>query len=142
MTRAFSIVASIQDWWQRRSRTGPRGERIAAKHLKATGYRILARNLRNRFGEVDLLAQAPDGRTIVIVEVKSRMLTASSDATTRPEVHVNATKQRKLVALAAQIVRTHRLADRPVRFDVIGVDIPQHGKPIIRHHEAAFESRY
>ena len=30
--------------------TGGRGEKVAAKHLKKLGYRILGRNLRNRFG--------------------------------------------------------------------------------------------
>jgi putative endonuclease len=140
--QVIGFVDSLVQWWRRRGATGPRGERIAAKHLKSQRYRILARNLRNRFGEVDLLAEAPDGRTIVIVEVKSRRLTDADDATTRPEHHVNAAKQRKLVALATQIIRRHRLTDRPVRFDVIGVDIVATGKPIVRHHEAAFGSRY
>lgn len=142
MPQVIGLLDAVVHWWRRRDETGPRGERIAAKHLKSLRYRILARNLRNRFGEVDLLAEAPDGRTIVIVEVKSRRLTVADDATTRPEHHVNAAKQRKLVALATQIVRRHRLTDRPVRFDVIGVDMPAVGKPIVRHHEGAFESRY
>jgi len=139
---AFAFVTSIATWWRRRNDTGPRGERIAARHLKSNRYRILARNLRNRFGEVDLLAEAPDGRTLVIVEVKSRQLRPGDDATTRPEVHVNTAKQRKLAALATQIARTHRLTDRPIRFDVIGVDIPPAGKAIVRHHEGAFTSPY
>jgi len=50
---------------------GERGERAAEKQLRRTGYRILARQLRNRYGEVDILAEAPDGRTIAIVEVKA-----------------------------------------------------------------------
>ena len=131
---------------------GQRGERAAARHLKKTGYRILARNLRNRFGEVDLLAQAPDGRTIVIVEVKAAVIAleernGSNRRNPLPEEHVNAAKQRKLTALASQLARQHKLQDRPIRFDVVGVDLPPadapgNPKPTIRHHEAAFEASW
>lgn len=119
---------------------GARGERAAARHLKRQRYRILARNLRQKLGEIDLLAEAPDGRTIVIVEVK----TTASDApdAIAPEVHVNAAKQRKLAALASMLVRRQRWHDRPIRFDVVGVVLPPRGKPILRHHVAAFESSF
>ncbi len=118
--------------------TGSTGEHLAAEHLKKLGYRILARNLRNRFGEVDLLAEAPDGRTIVVAEVKAAEF--HNDALP-PEVRVNLHKQRKLTALACQVARRYRLEDRPIRFDVIGVTLPneQHAAQI-RHHTGAFES--
>jgi putative endonuclease len=124
------------------------GEWTAARYLRSRGYRILARNLRNRFGEVDILAQDPDGRTVVVVEVKAavpppgnpRDPSPSAAAAVRPEEHVNRHKQRKLAALAGQLVRRYRLEDRPVRFDVVGVDLPRRARPIIRHHLGAFES--
>jgi hypothetical protein len=34
-----------------------------------------------------------------------------------------------------------RLTDRPIRFDVIGVDLVKGGEPRVRHHVGAFESR-
>lgn len=117
--------------------TGARGEWVAAKFLKRAGFRILAKNLSSRFGEIDILAQAPDERTIVVVEVKSSVEQRDE---LRPEVHVDLKKQRKLSAMAADVVRSYGFADRPVRFDVIGVDLPEDGKPVIRHHEGAFES--
>ena len=114
---------------------GARGERIAAKYLKKQGYYILARNLRNRFGEVDLLAQAPDGRTIVIVEVKT-----GEGGPIAPEVRVNQRKQYKLAQLAAQMAKLLEFEDRPIRFDLVGVDLPKAGKPRVRHYISAFES--
>ena len=118
-----------------------RGERAAARHLRRQGYRVLGRNVRNRFGEVDILAEAPDRRTVVIVEVKSAAVDHAAGAVNPPpEVHVDTRKQRHLTALAGQLVRQHGLTDRPVRFDVIGVDLPRGGSPVIRHHIAAFES--
>jgi putative endonuclease len=119
--------------------TGRRGERVAAAHLRRAGYRLLGRNLRQHHGEIDLLAQAPDGRTIVIIEVKARVI-EEGGLGPRPEVHVNRAKQRKLVALAATELRRRGLTDRPARFDVIGVDLPRHGPAVIRHHVGAFAS--
>ena len=115
--------------------TGARGERIARHHLRTKRYRILGRNLRNAYGEVDILAQSPDGRTIVVVEVK-----AHTNAQFPGELHVNRDKRHKLTALAAQLARRYGLTDRPIRFDVVGVHLPQKGKPIVRHHEGAFQA--
>jgi putative endonuclease len=118
---------------------GTRGERQAARYLRRLGYRILARNLRTRLGEVDLLAGTPDGVTIVVVEVKAGSRAAPDSP--RPEVHVNRAKQRKLIALAAQLRRQPHLRDRPFRFDVIGVDQPARGPAVIRHHIGAFQAQ-
>ncbi len=103
--------------------------------LKRKGYRLLARNLRNRFGEIDIVALAPDKRTVVIVEVKS-----AEDVNALPELRVDHHKQRRLTALAAQIVRRYKLQNQPIRFDVVGVNLPAGEKPQLRHYEAAFES--
>lgn len=122
-------------------RQGVVGERLAARYLRRLGYRVLGRNLRNRFGEVDILAEAPDGRTIVVVEVKSRGGVADSGLDEEsPERRVGVHKQRQLVALACQMTRRYRLTQRPIRFDVVGVDLPQGAVPVIRHHIGAFQS--
>ncbi|MGB6837955.1 MAG: YraN family protein, partial [Dehalococcoidia bacterium] len=55
---------------QARRRLGDFGERVAAAHLEAKGYRILARNYRCREGEIDLVAQ--QGDVLVFVEVRAR----------------------------------------------------------------------
>ncbi len=120
---------------------GDRGEQAAARYLQRQGYHILARNLATRLGEIDLVCQAPDGRTLVIVEVKAAQRHPGGGSP-RPEQHVNWAKERKLSALAAQLVRRFHLEDRPVRFDVIGVDLASDPRlpPVIRHHPAAFNS--
>lgn len=116
---------------------------MAARFLRKRGYRILARNVNFSHGEIDLLVEAPDKKTIVVVEVKAAEVatdTPPAASRPRPEVHVNHVKQRKLVSLAAQAVKRYRLHNRPVRFDVVGVDLPEKKKPVIRHHVGAFES--
>lgn len=129
----------LTDLWRRVRPTptlGARGERAAASHLKRHGYRVIARNRRSRLGELDLLALSPDRRRLVVVEVKA----GQHGSPLPPEVHVNPAKQRKITALAAEFVRRHRFAARPIRFDVIAVAFDDDRVADLRHHEAAFES--
>ncbi len=126
---------------------GHRAESEAAAYLKRQRYRILARNLRIRFGEVDLLAQAPDGRTLVVVEVKALQGRSGEGGSTggagrpeSPEMHVDARKQRKVASVAVRILQRYRLTGRPIRFDVIAIEASQQAPSTIRHHPGAFES--
>jgi putative endonuclease len=48
---------------------GRLGEQLAATHLERLGFTILARNVRTRHGEIDLIAG--DGQTLLFVEVKT-----------------------------------------------------------------------
>ncbi|RMH04017.1 MAG: YraN family protein [Planctomycetota bacterium] len=52
-------------------RSGRRAEAFVARWLADTGWRLLARNLRTPYGEIDLLAVDPGGE-LVVVEVKAR----------------------------------------------------------------------
>lgn len=49
---------------------GDAGESLAERALASRGWRIVARNARTRFGEIDLVCH--DGRGYVFVEVKTR----------------------------------------------------------------------
>jgi len=133
-------LAAILDRVRVRPTLGRRGETLAAKYLKKQGYRILGRNLRGVAGEIDVLAEAPDRRTIVVVEVKSSGYAGANAV--RPEVHVNGAKQKKLAILASLAVKRYGLEDRPVRFDVVGVDFPRDAPPVVRHHVGAFQSNF
>ncbi len=115
-------------------------ERLAAGYLKRAGYRVIGCNLSNRFGEVDILAEAPDRRTIIVVEVKGSVIAADHRLSVRPEQRVGHRKQRRLVALAGQVARRYGLTQRPIRFDVVGVELSRDAGPVIRHHIGAFES--
>ncbi len=112
---------------------GNAGERAAERHLRKSGYRVLARNLNLGIGEADLVVEAPDRRTVVIVEVKARVL---RDGAPRPESSVTRHKQRKLAQLASAITRRSEFARRPIRIDVVGVDLDERGRSVmeIRHH--------
>ncbi len=112
---------------------GRRGEDVAARHLRRAGYRILHRNLRLRRDEADIVALAPDGATVVIVEVKTR---AGDFAA--PEVNVDGRKRRNLRRLAMRLRTMPAFAGRPVRFDVVAVRLRDDASPVIRHYVGAF----
>ncbi len=110
---------------------GRRGERIAARYLRRRGYRVLARNVRAPMGEIDLLCQSPDGREIVVVEVKTRRVGAGDHPA--PEASITRAKRAKLVALTRWARATNRWQDRPVRIDSVGVSIDERGRAQVRH---------
>ncbi len=117
---------------------GQQGERIAEKYLRSLSYKLIARNLRNRLGEIDLLMLAPDGRTIVFIEVKTAQ--ADRHSNIPPELRVGKHKQHKIATLAARLIAQHKLTGRPVRFDIVGVTLHADRAAEVRHYPGAFES--
>lgn len=117
-----------------RHRLGRAGEQLAAEHLERRGFRIVSRNHRTRFGELDVIAY--DGRVLVFAEVKTRRAGSGS-----PWDALDATKCRQVRKMAsAWLAET---ADRPrsadLRFDAIGVVIDPQGRLVrLDHLEAAF----
>jgi putative endonuclease len=100
---------------QRRKARGRRGETLAAWLLRARGMRVLARNVVVRgAGEVDVLGR--EGRTLILVEVKSRRAGGGEEA-------VGWQRQRALRRCAECLLADpdHAWADE-VRFDVVAVD--------------------
>ncbi len=98
-----------------RKELGNAGEDAACALLRKAGYRILERNWRNKWGEIDAVAwEAGD---LVFVEIRSR---SSEELGTGAE-SVNARKQ-KQIARAAKIYMQHKNIDvyqQPCRFDVV-----------------------
>lgn len=96
-------------------RRGAAAEDRACAYLQRRGLRIVARNVRYRAGELDVVAR--DGASWVFVEVRARA--RAGDAA----VSIDAQKRGK-IRRAAQLYLQARFGDRwpPCRFDVIVVD--------------------
>ena len=98
------------------------GERVAAAHLEARGYRVIERNFRTAEAEIDLVAM--DGDVIVFVEVRTRRGGAAGMA----QLSVDARKQRQLVRAVDTYVASHdAVADAPLRIDVVTVELRADG---------------
>lgn len=114
---------------------GQRGEKLAARHLKAKRFKILARNARLPIGEIDLIAL--DGSTLVFIEVKTRLGTHKG----HPTEAITPAKQRKLTQLAIMYRKQHGLLEHPGRFDVVAVTFSEgESEPVIEHYVNAFEA--
>lgn len=124
---------------------GRAGENAAARLLRRSGYKILGRNVRLRAGEADLVCLAPDRATIVVVEVKTRLVGAAAPGAFRPpppEANVHAHKRRTLAAVARSLARLNGWQNRPMRIDVVAVEWPPDGPPTLRHHVGAVRSAH
>lgn len=93
---------------------GDWGEALAAEYLEARGCRIVEREWRCRFGEIDLIAEQEG--TLLFVEVKLRTNLRYG----MPRESVTAKKQEKLRSAALLYLSMHGL-DAPARFDVAEV---------------------
>lgn len=101
----------------KRHTTGRLGENGAVSELERRGYRILERNYRCRFGEIDVVAK--DGSVVVFIEVKTR----SSFAFGAPAASVDERKQRKLLAASEMYLQEKGLTGVDARFDVVCVEV-------------------
>lgn len=100
-----------------RKRTGRLGETAAAAFLERQGVRILEKNFRSRFGEIDLIGL--DGSCLAVIEVKTRKSPASGEGAEAVDLR----KQRKICSTFNYYRMKKRLTDfTSVRFDVIEVD--------------------
>ena len=112
--------------------TGDFGEQAAADYLARKGYRLVTRNFRTRFGEIDLVMR--DDRCLLFVEVKTR----KAGSLVSGEEAVDYHKQQRLRAAAEYYLAAHATALQP-RFDVVCVDLaPGGGVAEIRWIENAF----
>jgi len=105
---------------------GKLGEETATKYLKSLGYKILARNFRTRWGEIDIVCR--DGACLVFAEVKTR----ADESYGAPEAAVTRAKQEHLIK-AAQIYLTQKKMPQALwRIDVLAL-LKQNDGFAIRH---------
>lgn len=98
--------------------TGAAAESAALQLLQAAGLQLLARNVRYRCGELDLVMRQPGASqpTTVFVEVRQRQHASHGGAL----ASIDLRKQRKLIAAAQLYLAQHpALANAPCRFDVV-----------------------
>jgi putative endonuclease len=114
-------------------RRGARGERLACRHLRRNGYRVLFRNFRGRTGgEIDLVCRDHD--TLVFVEVKTR----TRQDFGRPIAAVDRQKQKRIARGGLAWLRMLDNPDILFRFDVVEVLLLENAKPRIEIIKNAF----
>jgi putative endonuclease len=117
-----------------RQSLGDFGERTAAAHLEAKGYRIIGRKFRVAEAEIDLVARDPDG-LLVFVEVRTRRGAYPGMAA----LSITRAKARKLLLAAHWYVERHPdVADEAQRIDVVAIELERGGVVrSVEHYEDA-----
>ena len=108
---------------------GAMGEALAVDHLTRLGFRIVDRNWRCRYGELDVIAADEATRTVVFVEVKTR----SGDGYGGLAYAVTPRKVGRLRRLAGLWLAGQETRWAAVRIDVIGVRVGRCRTPEITH---------
>lgn len=117
---------------QARSELGLQGERHAERFLKQRGFKLIARRFATPVGEIDLVMRVAE--TLVFVEVKTQ-----SDRTFKdPQEQVTTPKQRRLIRAVRWFLEHKRWTERPCRFDIVAVVLPESGPPEVTHFPDAF----
>ena len=115
-----------------RHETGRTGEDMALEYLLQRGYKLLERNWRCRYKEVDLIMENSDG--IHVVEVRTR----KEPTAVEPEQTVDRRKQHNLEAAANSYLRS-RKTTAPVHFDIVSIVLDGSGKVLrLNHIQDAF----
>jgi putative endonuclease len=96
---------------------GAAGETIASRYLRKRGYRILERNYRTIFGEIDLIARVKN--IIVFVEVKTRATSSLGP----PYLSVTRNKQRHIIKNALFYLKQKHMMGVNWRVDIVSVKL-------------------
>lgn len=105
-----------------KTQLGKKAEEIAVSYLRGQGYRIIERNFRCPFGEIDIIAE--DAGVLVFVEVRSKRSSLGG----LPQETVTWVKQQKLRRIAGYYLKIKKLGDKHCRFDVLGILFTQDRK--------------
>ncbi len=111
---------------------GAQGEDSAVAYLEGLNYKILERNYRSHFGEIDIIAM--DKRHTVFIEVKSRATSLFGS----PHESVVRKKKRRITLTAIDYVQKMHLENKPLRFDVVAIN-PDSSIELIKN---AFDAEY
>ena len=115
----------------KRGVTGRLGEEIAATHLARTGHRIVERNFRCSYGEIDLVAEEDD--ELAFVEVRTR----SSTAFGSPEESITRLKSQRMTRCALAYLAARQVKDRRWRIDLIAVQLERGRVTRLEHYRHA-----
>lgn len=116
---------------------GQVGEDFACHELTKRGWRILDRNWRSRYGELDIVALDTDD-VLVFVEVKTRR----GHAHGTPQEAVTLHKQIAMRRTSCLWMRERKPGMRRLRYDVVAIDVRLQDRdtsrlPVLTHVEGA-----
>jgi len=113
---SWCIIASMND--HNYIEFGSFAEGLAEKFLKDREYKILGRNYRKPWGEVDIIAEKEG--IVIFVEVKASDSPAPKGF--EPEKRVNDDKIKRIKRAAQTYIQQNNLDDRSWQIDLIAIE--------------------
>lgn len=116
-----------------KSEIGSYGEDLACKYLVSNDYKIIERNFRKPWGEIDIIAKDKD-QTVVFVEVK----TLRKSFNLMPEDNMSQAKITKIKRTASLWVGFNDNKIDPnkgFRVDLVAIELLNIDNPVIRHYQ-------
>jgi len=107
---------------------GNKGEEMAMEYLITNGYEIVDRNVRYRWGEIDIIANDPDSNDLVFVEVRTR----SVGKIMPPDKTVGPNKLKKLIRSSRTWTETREYAGF-WRIDLLAITVNEGQASNIEH---------
>lgn len=107
------------------------GEDLARKYLEKKGYKLLDRNWKKGYGELDLVMLAPEREILTVVEVKTRYI----DSKVHPKEAVTSHKisQLKTTAKYYKKIMGEAVPDS-LQIDVIAIELDSNHKITFFEH--------
>lgn len=100
-----------------RKETGIIGENIACSYLKKKGYKIIERNFRTTFGEIDIIAKLKG--IMIFVEVKTRLTSSLGP----PYLAITKAKQAHIIKNALVYLMAKEITEVKWRIDIVSVKL-------------------
>ena len=110
---------------------GKIGEGIASDYLTTKQVKIIGRNIRTSYGEIDIIGEKDD--ELIFFEVKTRR----SEKFGNPEDAVDIRKQEHMMHSAMEYMQTHFEGEVAWRIDVIAIKVKKEGSFMIDWFENA-----
>ena len=130
--RAISRLDGVGKTYALPPGTGRDGETVAAIRLKELGYRILRRNHRTQYGEIDIVAM--QGGELVFLEVKTRRRSRKKHISFMDCAPVDSMTRKKVIRVSqcAEAFMAHNGFNNqaPWRLDFVGVELDAGGRPV------------
>jgi putative endonuclease len=114
------------------SQFGVLAESYASKYLEGKNYRIVGRNYRKPWGEIDIIAEKEN--VLVFVEVKANR---KEIVGFEPELRVGSDKRHRMDRIARTFLSDYRFpSDQPWQMDILAVTfVKERGVAKIRHYK-------
>ena len=110
---------------------GSWAEELAEKFLKERGYKIIGRNYRKPWGEVDIIAEKPSftkasegkGEESIIIFVEVKASDSPAPKGFEPEKRVNDDKILRIKRAAQTYIQQNNLDDKSWQIDIIAIEL-------------------